>query len=130
MSTSPHNAPQQDYTDRDIRLQPIVKYALGIALFTAASFAAVAYLQAYWEKQAAVADARAVPMSTERRLPPTQLLQVAEVKDLAAHRAYESNLTTNYAVVDQAAGIYRIPVERAIELLAARGLPARSSSNP
>lgn len=130
MSTPSSNGPQRDFTDRDMQLKPILKFSVGILLFTVAVFAAVAYVQVYWEKQAAAADAQLPAMSTQRQLPSQAVLQVTEAKDLQAHRAWESNLTTNYAVVDQAAGVYRIPVDRAIEILAARGLPARSSSNP
>ena len=41
-------------------------------------------------------------------------------------RRAEDALLKNYGWIDQKTGIVRIPVDRAIELLAKRGLPARA----
>ncbi|HWB61050.1 MAG TPA: hypothetical protein VG733_16335 [Chthoniobacteraceae bacterium] len=49
--------------------------------------------------------------------------QVAPGKDLAAFRASEEQELNGYGWVDKKAGVVRIPVERAMDLLAQRGLP-------
>ncbi len=124
--SSPAHEPR-DYSDRDIKLMPLVKFAIGTALFTLLVFAAVRYAMAYWERQARASDAALPELATStRQLPPTSLLQVDERRDLAAQRAWEASLLTNYAVLDQTAGVVRIPVDRAMELVAQRGLPART----
>ena len=46
---------------------------------------------------------------------------------LAAFRADEETLLTTYGVTDKNAGTYRIPIERAKDLLLKQGLPARTS---
>jgi hypothetical protein len=46
---------------------------------------------------------------------------------LVAFRADEETLLTTYGVADKNAGTYRIPIERAKELLLKQGLPARTS---
>jgi hypothetical protein len=46
---------------------------------------------------------------------------------LAAFRADEESRLTTYGVTDKNAGTYRIPIERAKELLLKQGLPARTS---
>jgi len=43
-------------------------------------------------------------------------------------RAEEDKILKNYGWIDQEKGIVRIPIDRAIEILAQRGLPARSAS--
>lgn len=121
-------AERRDYSDRDIQLKPIIVFSVYIALFTALVFGAVRYAMSYWERQARTADARLSPMAVERQLPAAPLLQIDEPRDLAAQRVWESSLLTNYAVVDKDAGVVRIPVERAMELIAQRGLPARTSA--
>ena len=126
-SPSGKSAERRDYSDRDIQLKPIVVFSVLIALFTALVFGAVRYALRYWERQAQTADAAVSPMAAERQLPTTALLQVNEPRDLAAQRAWESSLLTNYAIVNKDAGVVRIPVERAMEIIAQRGLPARTA---
>jgi hypothetical protein len=45
---------------------------------------------------------------------------------MAALRAWEDEQLHGYAWVDKGSGAVRIPIERAIEIVAERGLPARS----
>jgi hypothetical protein len=52
-------------------------------------------------------------------------LLVDEPANLDALRAREREVLTTYGVVDPAAGTYRIPIERAKDLLIERGLPVR-----
>jgi hypothetical protein len=52
------------------------------------------------------------------RLPPAPRLQEDPLADLAALRAREARQLEGYAWVDRAAGRVRIPIERAMELLA------------
>ena len=55
-------------------------------------------------------------------------LLVNEPGNLAAFRAREQEALTTYGWVDQNAGVVRIPVERAKDLLLQRGLPARGTA--
>jgi hypothetical protein len=50
--------------------------------------------------------------------------------DLEEMRAAEDKVLHNYAWLDQANGIVRIPIDHAIDLVAQRGLPARKESGP
>ena len=59
------------------------------------------------------------------RLPPQPRLQVVPARDLRTARSNEDALLNSYGWVDPEAGVVRIPIERAIELLAQGGLPAR-----
>jgi hypothetical protein len=61
----------------------------------------------------------------ESRLPPEPRLQPAPHADLAMFRAQEDSVLKSYAWVDRNAGVVRIPIERAMQLTAERGLPAR-----
>ena len=61
-------------------------------------------------------------------IPPQPRLQSRPAVDLAAERAREQALLDSYGWVDRDAGVARIPVERAMELLVrdARGLRAKT----
>lgn len=58
-------------------------------------------------------------------LPPEPRLQVTPAVDLQKFHAEEDAVLQNYEWIDAKSGIVRIPIERAMELTAERGLPAR-----
>jgi hypothetical protein len=60
-----------------------------------------------------------------RPLPPPPRLQTYPFTDLKDLRHEEARLLENYEWVDKNAGVVRIPIERAIDVLADKGLPYR-----
>jgi len=68
-------------------------------------------------------------MTTERQ-PPGPLLQEHPAQDLADYREAQERELHSYAWVDRQAGVVRIDVDRAMALLAERGLPVRSEAPP
>ena len=67
------------------------------------------------------------PMVPAPNMSPEPDLQVASSLDYQAMRAAEESQLRSYRWVDREAGIAAIPIERAMEILADRGLPARKS---
>ncbi len=61
-----------------------------------------------------------------REAPPEPRLQSDPRKDLLQMRAEQDALLNTYGWVDRQAGIVHIPIGRAMELLAQRGLPSRA----
>ncbi len=95
------------------------------ALFLAAVFAFVYFVFVSWRARAVATDPPPSPVAAREgdRLPPLPRLQTTPNSDLEAFRASEDQVLTSYAWVDQEKGIVRLPIARAIELLAERGLP-------
>jgi hypothetical protein len=58
--------------------------------------------------------------------PPEPRLQTSPTKDIREMRAEEERLLHAYGWEDPNAGVVRLPIERAMELTAAEGLPAGS----
>jgi hypothetical protein len=56
---------------------------------------------------------------------PEPRLQVDAPNELRQMRAAEEATLNSYGWVDKEAGVVKIPVERAMEILAKKGLPAR-----
>ncbi len=56
---------------------------------------------------------------------PTPVLQPDPVADLNKFKAGEQELLNEYGWVNQQSGVLRIPISRAIDLIAERGLPTR-----
>jgi hypothetical protein len=72
--------------------------------------------------------ARRVPRTTaETKSFPR--LQLAPPEELKKFRAREDAELNTYGWIDRTAGVVRIPVARAIELVLERGLPVRSATN-
>lgn len=61
---------------------------------------------------------------------PAPRLQRNDVKEMRDQLEAEENLLHRYSWVDEPGGTARIPIERAIELTAERGLPVRQSAPP
>jgi len=58
-------------------------------------------------------------------LPPEPRLESNPLQALQTLRAKEDGILNHYAWVEQTKGIVRIPIDRAMDLIAERGLPAR-----
>ena len=63
-----------------------------------------------------------------KSLPPEPRLQFAPVQDLQQMRAAEDRILNEYAWVDPDHGVVRIPISRAMDLLAQEGLPVRADA--
>lgn len=69
------------------------------------------------------------PLASTREPMPEPHLQVHAPKDLQEMRAAEDVVLKSYGWIDPKEGIVRIPVDRAMELLAKRGLPVRPEAD-
>jgi hypothetical protein len=70
------------------------------------------------------------PLSYTREPTPEPRLEVKPGGDLKTVRAQEDAILKSYGWVDADKGIVRIPIDRAIEIVAERGLPARAAKSP
>ena len=61
-------------------------------------------------------------------MPPEPRLQTAAPLDLKHYRDDQEKILAGYGWVDSQAGIVRIPVDRAMDLLLQKGYPVRGSS--
>lgn len=121
---------ERDYADRDIPVGKIVLFGLYITIFTAVSFVGVKLLFRKFEADHAKADQAVTRFASQRVLPPEPRLQVNEPLTWQQQLAAERAQLEGYAWVDQKAGVVRIPIERAIELVSERGLPVREPRAP
>lgn len=70
----------------------------------------------------------ASPFAETRVLPSQPRLQAEPRQDLKGSRIDQEMLLNSYGWVDRNLGIVRIPIDRAMDVLAERGLPVRSSA--
>ena len=106
------------------------KFALAIALilFAFASMFMLNRLFHYFEMREGTNAAHPTGASIDAaQLPPEPRLQDNAVQDLRQMRAAEDQILNSYGWVDKEKGVVRIPIDRAIDLLAQRGLPGKSA---
>ena len=74
--------------------------------------------------QQTTADTRVVAPGDIAKFPQPRL-ETSETMEINAFRLQEEQTLNSYGWVDQQAGVVRIPINRAMELMAQRGLPTR-----
>jgi hypothetical protein len=112
----------RDYERSDADPRLIGALALGVAVFLVAT--PYALLAVYPRA------ARLSPLPAGQPQPPAPRLQVDPKADLDRLRAEERERLSTYGWADRERRIARIPVERAMELLAERGLAGWPSPSP
>ena len=128
MSEQPRNATPTSprHAEYEVQLRPIVTFGLGLVVLTGLVLVLLIWLFNAFATRQARREIPPSPLASVQQLPPEPRLQVAPAQELQQLRAEEDAILHSYGWVDQAAGIVRMPIERSIELLVERGLPARS----
>lgn len=102
--------------------------AAGLALLAAIVVVAVLAMDLLFgvlQGREAARGAAPLPMIETGALPPEPRLEVEPGRLLQRQRAIDEALLNSYGWLDRELGIVRIPVARAMEVLAERGLPVR-----
>ena len=118
------------HEETDAEVGPLVRFAIFLTLITLACAAVTAGFYKYLEGREEAEKAPRYPLTVgvERALPPTPRLQTYPFDDVKGLRREEAKLLEHYQWVDKNAGTVRIPIERAIEILAEKGLPHRAAA--
>jgi len=120
--------PEVSHERSDVNVFAILGF--GIALFIVA---VIIYLFVWWLfdyfAARAAQSGRPLPAvaarATGEPTPPEPRLQISPAQDLRAMRAAEDVILNNYGWEDRQAGVVRLPIDRALQILAERGLPVQ-----
>jgi hypothetical protein len=136
-----NHASHGDYERRDIGVAGILYFIVGLAVATFIVHLILAGLYDFLDKRARThqpavnALIENVPTDTRKVAPgypnqafPNPRLETDERGQLNDIRLNEERTLNSYGWVDKQAGTVHIPIERAMDLLAQRGLPVRSQS--
>jgi hypothetical protein len=128
LSMGQQNHHKVGHETRDINLRAVTWTAIGLVISAIAMYVTVGGLFNLFKRQYPSAS---VPsrITTPGRLPSQPRLQTNPAYDLQQFRDAESAKLNSYGWIDKSAGVLRIPIDRAIDLLAQRGLPARGNRN-
>lgn len=117
---------------RDVSIRTVALCALGLLAAVPLVMVGMNLLFAHLAERERLAQPQPITeLPTEANpLPPEPRLQMSPVEDLRQLRTAEETALEGYGWVDRSAGRVRIPVARAIELVAERGLPVRPEAKP
>jgi hypothetical protein len=140
-----------DYERRDIGVRPVYYFLGGLVVALVVTYLVVNVFFHVLEKRSQADQTPVSPLATKaptdtRRLPPEYKtdsqgadyekylrknfpepqLETNERTELNTIRQHEEDTLSTYGYVDENAGTVRIPIDRAMDLLAQRGLPTRT----
>lgn len=114
---------------RDVSVRPIVYFGIGLFFLVFVSFVLMRAMFGILDHQAEALDVKPAGIKTERpQEPPQPRLQTTPVPARKQVQANENSLLNSYGWVNEKTGTVRIPIQRAMEILAERHLPARAVS--
>lgn len=124
------SASQPGYETRDVSVRGIVWFAGGLVVSCLVIAVLVIGLFRVLERRHPSLDSASRIAHKPHMIAPPPQLQVAPTADYEKFRAREEEELTTYGWVDKEAGVVRIPIERAMDLIAQRGLPTRGDGTP
>ena len=113
------------YERSDLKPGTIALFGVGLAVVIGAAVVITSLFVHYRALQHSRQETAVPRLAGEREATPEPRLQVDAQNELRRLRVAEDAALNNYGWVDKEAGVVKIPVDRAMEILAKKGLPAR-----
>lgn len=140
-----HDAQHPEFERQDLGAKGVLWFLLGLACFLLVVHFVLTGVYGVLDRYTAEhqpppnplitaprADTRMVAPGDAAKFPQPRL-ETNETTELNEVREHEEQLLNSYGWVDEKAGVARIPIDRAMQLIAQQGLPTRSQtmqSNP
>ncbi|MGA2267453.1 MAG: hypothetical protein ABSH44_03185 [Bryobacteraceae bacterium] len=130
MDENNQHTPRAGHEETDINEWAVGKFAVALLLVAiAALFLLFGLFRYFLSREGGPPSGRSQVAATEpAKAFPQPQLQETPVLDLKAIREAEDQVLNSYAWIDPEKGVVRIPINRAMDLLAERGLPSRPPS--
>ena len=122
--------PEVGHEASDVNAWAIGKFAIALVLLCIGSVALLLGLFHYFITREGPPPPKAYSDLARAgvKQPPAPQLETTPVLQLQRERAEEDRMLNSYGWIDKEHGIVRIPIEKAIDLLARKGLPSRSQA--
>lgn len=124
------DAIKRGYEDSSVSVKQLFAFAMGIVAMVLVGVLVSALTFKFFVRHTPMGPS-ASPFEKEdaRDMPPDLRLQTKAPEDLKNYRDSQDKILAGYGWVDSKAGVVRIPVDRAMELLLQKGYPSRGSSD-
>ena len=123
----------------DAKLRPLVTFAVALTILSVGILLAMRAMFASFAERERETDVPPHPLAAAIEIPPEPRLEPMPgfelpplgpegqrpfaTSGLAEHREQERKMLESYGWIDRAAGVVRVPIERAIDLTLTEGLP-------
>ncbi len=128
--TTPIDAAQPNsrgYETSDANAGAVAKFGLALAVICGLALILMLVMLNSFRAEKKSNEPALSPMAAQREaLPPEPRLQIQPNEDWLKYKTHEDSLLHSYGWVSREAGVVRLPIDRALELVAQRGLPARA----
>jgi hypothetical protein len=132
MAQDNHNPPRQNpdvtHEHSDVNVRVILAFGMALAIAAVVIHVGLYWLLASYKKGEADPTPPLTALEAGDQVPPPPRLRVSPRADLAEMRAAEDRELQTYGWLDREKNVVRIPIDRAMELIAERGLPTRKQS--
>jgi hypothetical protein len=126
-SNGPNEKPKHAHETSDANIRNLLIFGAGLAFLVIAGLVISRVVLRYFVSHQGLGPP-ASPFENVRTLPPEPRLQVTAPKDLKQYLAAQNEILNTYGWVDRQAGVVRIPIQRAMDLLLQKGLPVRGTT--
>jgi hypothetical protein len=123
LQQSHNGAGAYEHKEADVRL--IVYSTLGLVVGMVIVCFIVVGIFKFMQKEMP-REARISAIANPNTMPPEPRLQPHPADELQVLRQHEDDVLNHYGWVDQKAGVVRMPVDKAMDILARRGFPVKS----
>lgn len=114
------------YEKRDVHIRGLFIFAFWMAVVLIVTLFGMRLTFDYFKTAMPLGSTMSPMVSpTARMLPPSPRLQVLPHQELQDYCAAQQQEVNSYGWIDQQSGVVRVPIDRAMDLILARGLPAR-----
>jgi hypothetical protein len=118
------------YEKSDLSARAISLFGVILSAVVILAMVVAAWMFGFFASRQAQQDVPPSPLASTRSGPPEPRLQVNAIRDMKALRAAEDKVLTSYGWVNKDAGVARIPIDRAMQLLVERGLREPANVEP
>jgi hypothetical protein len=117
------------YERRDAHVPALLQFGFWLAVLLVVTLVGMKWTFSYFSRTEPLGPAASPLIEPGARvLPPSPRLQSRPHQELKDYCEAQQEKVNTYAWVDQQSGVVRVPVDRAMDLVLAKGLPARAAS--
>jgi hypothetical protein len=119
-------------TDAETGPLALLAVAIGLLMLVALTGVAVMWRVMAFDTKSTYSSGELVgsPLAPQRPLPPQPRLQVTNTADLKEARDAENERLATSGWIDQEKGVLFIPIDRAMDIIATRGVPPGNPDSP
>jgi hypothetical protein len=115
---------EEGYERADVNVRRLYEFGASLAILIIVVMWAMVHTYNFFAKHESLGPP-ASPFENQRELPPQPRLQPHPATDLKRYCEMEQQQLSTYGWMDQQTGVVRVPVDRAIDMVLQKGLPAR-----